>query len=306
LRLGSRSLWRHRIAVALTVGSGVLAACDAHPAADGAATSGLRDDYGRLVRLGAPPRRIVSLNPATTELLFAIGAGNRVVGRTQYDLWPDSARLVPSVGAGMQPNLEAVFERKPDLVIMYASGSDRAVADRLTAAGISTAAFRIDKVADFARVTIALGRLVGDTMRARTVVDSVTATLDRVRRAVAPLSSRPTVFLHVWEKPLMAIGGGSFLSELVTIAGARNIYDSIAAPSPVVTFEDVVRRNPTIVLATPNERQHILSDPQWRTLAAVREGHVLAYDTNLVARPSVKLGEAAVSLAKLFHPGLQP
>jgi ABC-type Fe3+-hydroxamate transport system substrate-binding protein len=65
----------------------------------------LRDDYGQVVRLAAPPRRIVSLSPATTELLFALGAGPRVVGRTQYDFWPDSARLVPSVGAGMQPNL---------------------------------------------------------------------------------------------------------------------------------------------------------------------------------------------------------
>ena len=85
----------------------------------------LHDDYGHVVRLVSPPRRIVSLNPATTELLFALGAGDRVVGRTQYDLWPDSARLVPSVGAGMQPNLEAVLGRKPDLVVMYASGSDR-------------------------------------------------------------------------------------------------------------------------------------------------------------------------------------
>jgi len=270
------------------------------------ASVGVVDDYGRTVRLKAPPQRIVSLNPATTELLFAIGAGARVVGRTQYDLWPDSARLVPSVGAGMQPNLEAVFARKPDLVVMYASGGDRSAADRLTAAGIPTAAFRMDKIRDFARVTLLLGQLVGDTMRARTVVDSVTGTLDRVRRAVAPLSSRPSVFLHVWEKPLMAIGGGSFLSELVTIAGAYNVYDSLPEPSPVVTFEDVLHRNPTIVLVSPSERGRMLASAQWRALPAVREGRVLTYDTNLVARPSVKLGEAAVSLAKLFHPGLTP
>jgi ABC-type Fe3+-hydroxamate transport system substrate-binding protein len=206
----------------------------------------------------------------------------------------------------MQPNLEAVFARKPDLVVMYASGGDRAAADRLTAAGIPTAAFRMDKIRDFARVTMLLGQLVGDTARARTVVDSVTATLDRVRQATAPLSSRPTVFLHVWEKPLMGIGGGSFLSELVAIAGARNIYDSIPSPAPVVTFEDVLRRNPTIVLVSPVERERLLASAQWHTLPAVREGRVLTYDTNLVARPSVKLGEAAVSLAKLFHPGLHP
>lgn len=268
------------------------------------AAAALRDDYGNVVRLAAPPTRIVSLSPATTELLFAIGAGARVVGRTQYDLWPDSARLVPSVGEGIQPNLEAVLRLHPDLVILYASGADRATASRLTAAGVPTVALRDDHIRDFGRVTMILGRLVGDTVRARTVVDSVTATLDRVRRATAPLP-HPTVFLHVWEKPLMTLGGGSFVSELVDIAGARNIYDSLAAPSPSVAIEDVVRRNPQYVLVTPSERQTLLATPRWQSVAAVRAGRVLAYDTNLVARPSVKLGEAAVSLARLFHPELR-
>lgn len=279
--------------------------CESSPPRGAPAVAGIRDDYGRIVRLGAAPQRIVSLNPATTEILFALGAGPRVVGRTQYDLWPDSARLIPSVGAGMSPNLEAVLGRKPDLVVMYASGSDRGAADRLTAAGVATAAFRIDKIADFARVTMLLGRLLGDTMRSRNVVDSVTRTLDRVRTATANLP-RPTVFLHVWEKPLMTIGGGSFLSELVTIAGGRNIYDSLPAPSPVVTLEDVLQHNPQIVLVGPIERTQMLASARWRSLPAVRDGHVLAYDTNLVARPSVKLGEAAVSLARLFHPGILP
>lgn len=274
----------------------------APPATTGAE---LHDDYGHVVRLASPPRRIVSLNPATTELLFALGAGDRVVGRTQYDLWPDSARLVPSVGAGMQPNLEAVLGRKPDLVVMYASGSDRGAADRLTAAGVPTAAFRMDHIVDFVRVTTQLGLLVGDTVRAHNVVDSVTRTLDRVRHATQGLE-RPSVFLHAWEKPLMTLGGGSFVSELVTIAGGRNIYDSLAAPSPVVTLEDVLRRNPDIILVSPIERTDMLQSDRWRALPAVRNGRVLAYDTNLVARPSVKLGEAAVSLARLFHPGVLP
>jgi len=269
------------------------------------ATDAIVDDYGRAIKLSAPPQRIVSLNPATTELLFAIGAGPRVVGRTRYDFWPDSTRLVPSVGNGMRPNLEAVLGRRPDLVVMYASGDDRAAADRLTAAGVAAAGFRIDKIRDFARVTLLLGRLVGDTVRAHVVVDSVTATLDRVRRATDSLP-RPSVFLHAWEKPLMTIGGGSFLSELVTIAGGRNVYDSLPAPSPVVTLEDVLRKNPQIILVSPVERETILTSARWQTLPAVRAGRVVAYDTNVVERPSVKLGEAAVSLARLLHPGMQP
>lgn len=301
--LNSRQRTR-RLLLALIVAG----ACrDARPGATTPASGAaeLHDDYGHVVRLAAAPRRIVSLNPATTELLFALGAGSRVVGRTQYDLWPDSARLVPSVGAGMQPNLEAVLARQPDLVVMYASGSDRGAADRLTAAGVATAGFRMDHIADFVRVTLLLGRLIGDTARARVVVDSVTGTLDRVRNATQSLQ-RPSVFLHAWEKPLMTLGGGSFVSELVTIAGGRNIYDSLPAPSPVVTLEDVLRRNPDIILVTPIERGNMLRSDRWRALPAVRNGRVLAYDTNLVARPSVKLGEAALSLARLFHPGILP
>ena len=142
-------------------------------------------------------------------------------------------------------------------------------------------------------------------LRAHIVVDSVTATLDRVRRATDSLP-RPSVFLHAWEKPLMTIGGGSFLSELVTIAGGRNVYDSLPAPSPVVTLEDVLSKNPQIVLVSPVERETILKSARWQTLPAVRAGRVVAYDTNVVERPSVKLGEAAVSLARLLHPGITP
>jgi ABC-type Fe3+-hydroxamate transport system substrate-binding protein len=263
----------------------------------------IRDDFGRVVTLAAPPTRIVSLNPAITELLFAIGAGGRVAGRSRYDEWPDSAKLVPSVGEGMRPNLEAVLRLHPDLVIIYASDADRPTVDRLAAAGVPAIALRDDHIRDFERVAMILGRIVGDTTRVRNVVDSVTATLDRVRRATAPLP-RPTVFIHVWEKPLMTLGGGSFISELVTIAGARNIYDSLPVPSQSVAIEDVVRRNPDYILVSPSERVNLLAAPRWRSVAAVRAGRVLAYDTNLVARPSVKLGEAAVSLAKLFHPEL--
>jgi ABC-type Fe3+-hydroxamate transport system substrate-binding protein len=261
----------------------------------------VRDDYGHVVAIRSAPRRIVSLNPATTELLFAIGAGNRVVGRTHYDLWPDSARLVSDLGAGIRPNIEAVLATRPDLVILYASSDDRSAADQLIAAGIPTAAFRIDRIADFRRVTLDLGQLVADTLRARTVVDSVAATLDRVRRATAALP-RPRVFFHAWEKPLITIGGGSFLSELVSIAGGENVYGSLTEPSAAVTFEDVVRRDPDIVLVSPIERARMLASDRWRSLRAVRAGRVLAYDTNLVGRPSVKLGQAAVSLASLLHP----
>jgi ABC-type Fe3+-hydroxamate transport system substrate-binding protein len=262
-----------------------------------------RDDYGTRLGFGKPPERIVSLNPTTTEILFAIGAANRLVGRSQYDTFPDSAQLVPSLGPALRPSVEAIIDAKPDLVILYASEDNRPAFDRLRQAGIPTVAFKLDSIEQFRRDTRLLGRLTGDSARAARVVDSVSATLERVRLATVALE-RPTVFIPTWNKPIIAIGGASFMSELLDIAGARNVYASSPTPSLAVTIEDVVARNPDFILVGPQTDSTIRTSPLWRTIPAVRDNHLKVFDLDLVSRPSVKLGEAAVSLANLFHPGV--
>jgi ABC-type Fe3+-hydroxamate transport system substrate-binding protein len=260
-----------------------------------------RDDFGRPLPAGAA-RRIVSLNPTTTELLFAIGAGARLVGRSQYDVFPDSARLVPSLGPALRPNLEAVLAVHPDLVLLYANEDNREALDRLTRAGVAVAAFKIDSIEQFERDTRIIARMTGDSARAAVVVDSIASTLAHVRAATAGLA-RPTVFIPTWDRPIIAIGGGSFMSELLDIAGARNVYADINGPSATVAIEDVVRRNPDIVLVTPASAAAMRTNARWRAIPAVRAGRILVYDTTLVSRPSVLLGAAARSLAELFHPG---
>lgn len=262
-----------------------------------------RDDFGDTVRIGAAvPNRIVSLNPATTEILFTLGAGGRLVGRTKYDLWPDSARFIRALGDGIRPNVEAVLGTHPDLVILYASEDNRAAAARMRSAGVNTLALKVDHISDFRRSVELLGAILRDSARARVVIDSVGATLDRVRSATAALA-RPTVFWHIWDAPIITIGAGSFMNELVEIAGARNVYADIPGPSATISLEDVARRNPDFILAGPIGAAQIESDPRWRIVRAVRDRNVLVVDTLLVARPSLRLGEAAVSLANLLHPG---
>ena len=260
------------------------------------------DDFGDPVRIGNPPTRIVSLNPATTEILFTLGAGTKLVGRTKYDLWPDSAKLIPPLGDGIQPNVEAVLASHPDLVILYASQDNRPAAVRLRAAGVSTLSLKVDHISDFRRTVLLLGRILGDSARARTVIDSVYRTLDSVRNATAKLS-RPSVFWHIWDAPVITIGAGSFMNELVDIAGGKNVYADIAGPSAQVSLEDISRRNPDFILAGPIGKTQIESDPRWRIVRAVRDNRIFVVDTLLVARPSVRLGEAAVSLTNLLHPG---
>jgi ABC-type Fe3+-hydroxamate transport system substrate-binding protein len=275
-----------------------LAACD-KPRTEVATVS---DDFGDPVRIGNPPTRIVSLNPVTTEILFAFGAGSRLVGRSQYDLYPDSARLVPDLGNGLQPNSEVVLGAHPDLVILYASQDNRPAAARFRAAGVSTLSLRTDHIADFRRTVQLLGAILGDSARARVVADSVFRTLARVRAATTNLQ-RPSVFWHIWNVPLITIGSGSFMTELVDIAGGRNVYADITGPSATVSLEDVARRDPDFILAGPQGAQKIEADRRWRIVRAVREGKVLKVDTVLVGRPGVRLGEGAVSLANLLHPG---
>jgi iron complex transport system substrate-binding protein len=292
-------IFRHRSIRILTGCALALVACE-QPRSQVAAVS---DDFGDPVRIGQPPTRIVSLNPVTTEMLFAFGAGSRLVGRSQFDLWPDSARLVPDLGNGLQPNVEVVLGARPDLVILYASQDNRPAAARFRAAGVSTLSLRTDHIADFRRTVQMLGAILRDSARARAVSDSVFRTLGRVRAATAHLS-RPTVFWHIWDAPLITIGAGSFMTELVDIAGGKNVYADITSPSATVSLEDVSRRDPDFILAGPQGVQKISEDRRWRIVRAVREGKVLKVDTVLVGRPGVRLGEAAVSLANLLHPGI--
>jgi iron complex transport system substrate-binding protein len=248
------------------------------------------DDFGDTVPVGLAAGRIASLNPTTTELLFAMGDGGRLVGRTHWDTYPPEAAAVPDLGNGLRPNIESVLAAHPDLVLLYASADNRSTALKLHELGVATLSVKVDHIADFAREARLLGRVLGDSAAAATVVDSVQRTLDRVRAATAPLP-HPTVFWVVWESPLMAVGGGSFLDELITIAGGTNIYGAMSAPSPVVSREDVMSHHPDVIFASP---------------AAAKEwtGRVLVPDTALIGHPSVRLGEAAVSLANLLHPGV--
>lgn len=276
------------------------AACSDRQAAT---SSAVTDDFGDTLRIGLAPKRIVSLNPTTTELLFAIGAGPRVVGRTTYDIFPAEVHAVPDLGPGLRPNVEAVLATHPDLVLLYASADNREAARRLRASGVPTAAYRIDRIADMVRVTLILGRLSGDTIAAHRTVDSVGATLDRVRRATAALP-HPTAFWPLWESPLLAVGRGSFLNELLEIAGGRNIFADLSQPSPAITFEELLRRDPDVIIAGASSKKRLEAIERFQTLRAMREHHVLVVDSTIATGPSTRVGSSAVSLARLLHPGV--
>ena len=275
-----------------------VSACRKEAAPVAAAT----DDFGDPIVVKAVPQRVVSLNPATTDIVFALGAGDRLVGRTHWDTWPAEALSVPDLGSGIRPDVEAVLGARPDLVLLYASNDNRSAASDFRAAGVNTLALKIDSIAEFYRAARMIGTLLGDSARGVAVADSVKKTLERVRAATASLA-RPTVFWHVWDAPLITIARGSYMNELVEIAGGTNIYADLEDASPMVSIEDVLRRRPDYIITGPQGAEKIAKDPRWAESPAVKAGKVVVADTMLVGRPSVRLGEAAVSLARLLHPG---
>jgi len=297
-----RSLALARTPIFALLGLGMLSACASHRRSDAAHDDALVDDFGDTVAIPRTrAQRIVSLDPAVTAMLFAMGAGGAVVGRTRWDNYPAAVQQVPSVGDGLRPNLEAVLERRPDLVILYASGDDRAAVQQLRQAGVPTLALKVDRVADFRRALALLGRFLGDSARAAGVADSVEATLARVRHATAGLD-RVTVVWPVDVAPLRMIGGGSYMNALLDDAGATNLYASSPDPAPVVSLESVLRGDPDVVLATPSGKQALEADPRWATWRERPTHRILVPDTALVDMPSVRMGEAAVHLARLLHP----
>lgn len=268
---------------------------------DAAATT---DDFGDSLPKGRDLRRIVSLNPAVTELVFAVGAATRLIGRGHWDEWPAQAREVADAGPDLSPNVELVLSMRPDLVILHASNENRLAASQFRKVGIATMSIRVDRVADLRRLAGMLDEVLGGRS-ARSVADSVERsvhTLQARTKGLRPL----TVVMPAWESPVIVIGRGSHLTELVEAAGGRNAFDDVPAPSANVTFEEVLRRDPDALLVNAKQASTIRASERWRALRAVRTGRVVVYDTTLVGRASVTMGAAAWHLARLFHGVVPP
>lgn len=245
------------------------------------------------------PRRIVSLGPSSTEIIASLGLVERMVARSRWDRWPDTVRVVPEIGDAIRPNLERIVAARPDVVVLYAGADNASAVQVLGRAGIPVISLRIDTIEEFLHAVDTLGAVLGRRERADSIRETLRSQLQAVqarRSGGAPVR----VFMPVWDAPLMTVGAGSFLHELVAIAGGQNVYHDRAASSLTISMEDVIRRDPDVILAGPKKALEILRDPQWRALRAVRSGRVLSYDTTLVSQPSTRLGEAAASLAALL------
>lgn len=243
----------------------------------------------------AAAARVVSLAPAFTEVLFAIGAGDRLVGRTAWCDYPPAARHVPSVGDGIAPNVEAILARRPDLVVLYASAANTAAAERLTGLGIRTLTLPMDRLAHVAEAARALGRATGRADTAAALAAAFTAAVDSAR-AAAPPADRPRVLLLAWDAPPIVIGGGSFQDELVRLAGGENVFADLPQASAQVTIETIAARNPDLVVLLDAGEASWAARPEWQVVRAVRARRFAAVRGTEFARPGFRALAAARAL----------
>lgn len=249
---------------------------------------------GRVPESGAA-RRVVSLAPAFTEILFAVGAGDRVVGRTAWCDYPPAALEVPSVGDGMAPNVEAILARDPDLVVLYESSANTAAADRLADLGIRTIALPMDRLADVAGAARVLGAATGVGDRADARATAFLAALDSAQTVPTP-DPRPRVLLLAWDAPPIVIGGGSFQNELVRLAGGENVFADLPQPSAQVTIETIAARKPDLVLLLDAGEASWAARPEWQVVDAVRERRFASVSGTQFARPTFRALEAVRAL----------
>jgi len=264
------------------------------------------DDLGRTLTLSAPATRIVSLIPAATEILFEIGAGDQVVGRTQYGTHPPEAIEVPDVGAGIRPSAEVVLARAPDAVVLFAGADNRAAVAEFERLGIPTLALYHNSFRDLERNIERLGALSGHPAEAAETVARIRTELADVA-ALTREATRISVYYDLWANPPITIGAGSYLDSLVRVAGGSNVFGDLPEPSPQVSLEAIVVRDPVLVLV-PVESGSIRNSPAerqgWAVIPAVRDDRVRNVEADLLHRLGPRIGEAAVALAIAIHPEL--
>lgn len=259
------------------------------------------DDAGHVLELAATPRRIVSLTPHLTELLFAVGAGAQVVGADSASDYPGAARTLPRVGDHGRVNLERVLALKPDLVVVWQGGSRAADIHALEKLGLPVLHTRATRLDDVARLLRLLGTATGHAGEGEAAARDFSVRLVALAQRYAR-QQRLAVFYQVWERPLMTVGGGHWISEALAICGARNVFADVAAVSPVVSREAVLKRAPDLIAGGSDAPA---LNRAWQTFAelpAVKKRAFVRVDADRLHRPSPRLVEGVEELCEAIAP----
>lgn len=253
----------------------------------GAANAAIRvtDDAGRTVALPAPAHRIVSLAPNITDTLYAAGAGSFVVGTSRFSEHPDAARHIPVVGDATMLDLERIVALRPDLILVWKSGTPAAQVDKLARLGIPIYYAETTRLADIPAATRRFGQLAGTEAVANANALAFTRALEGLRSAFIG-KKRLKVFFQIWDRPLMTVGRAQMISDALDLCGGENIFNDLTQAAPTVGREAVLARQPDVIMTAGGEGDSLAPWKQAGALAAARYGNVMVIDAPTLALPS--------------------
>ncbi len=269
------------------------------------------DDLGRKVTLASVPRRIVSLAPSNTEILFAVGAGGQVVGLTKYCNYPPEAAAGRTVIGGFTADsisVEKILALRPDLVVA-AGSSQKPVIEALEQAQVTVLALDAQNLDGIYKNILLAGQATGHAAQAGALVDGMKRRVDAVSAKVKaiPAGARLKVFYEVWDEPLMTAGSPTFIHQVVELAGGSNIFADAAQDYPQVSPEAVIERDPDVILGPSSHGSALVASkiaarPGWQSVKAIRQGRIAIVDGDTISRAGPRIVDALESVAKLLYP----
>lgn len=275
----------------------------------GASAREVTDQTGRRVNVPEHPQRVVSLAPSITEIVYALGLGDRLVGDTDYCDYPPEAKRKPHVGAVLNPSLEKIVALKPDLVLGTAEANRRETADQLERLGIPLYGLTAHTLEETLDSIVDLGKVLGREEASRGLVARLRARIDAVERQVSG-QARPKVLFVVWYRPLITAGPRTFIADVIARAGGVSISNDLRGEWPRLSLEEVLRRHPDVILFPRTESFSPGLDefqrlPGWKDLRAVRDRR-LFFVSEAVMHPSPRLVDALEEVAGILHPAEKP
>ena len=265
---------------------------------------------GREVVLNGPPKRIVSLAPSLTEIIYTLGAQEVLVGVTTFCDYPPEAVKKHKVGGMVNPSLEGIVTLRPDLVLATTEGNRDETIHQLAALGIPTYVVSPKSFTGVLESITRIGLLAGREETARRVVANLSARRDRVAEATRD-QPRPSVLYLVWAEPVIVPGRDTLITDLIRMAGGASISGEERVPWPRLSLEQVVAKAPEVIITATHNVVHV-DDAlrRWREqkilLPAFKAGRVYSIDGDLVHRPGPRIVDGLESLARVIHPGAIP
>ena len=267
------------------------------------------DQLGRNILVPDKPRRIVSLAPSITEIVFALEQEHRLVGVTRYSDYPPEAAKIPKVGSYVRLDIERIVALNPDLCIATKDGNPKAVIDRLASLKIPVYVVNPHNLDTILETILEIGSILNAGDRADTLTTRMHIRIQRVKSQVAKVAHRPRVFFQIGVSPIVSAGTDTFIHELIELAGGINLAKGQLS-YPRYSKEQVLAFEPEVFIITSMARQAVFDEVKaewrrWPNIPAVRDERIFLVDSDLFDRPSPRLVDGLELLTRLIHPELQ-